>query len=315
MKIISRLLLIATSFCGVVAAQIAVEKTLPINWSFQGNPVPRFNSRLLARDGDHVTVRWFDSSGNMTSPRLAVPGVSALQVSDIASAPDGTIAISVRCADQDGRTAFSIIWLQPNGDVIRAVKMDSFIAYHIIFAPDGTLWVAGRGADSLLQEPAAYDMLRKFDASGKLLASYLPRSAGPTSWVPGANSFLAATTDRMGVYSVPDNQWIEVASNGQVLGKWTIGGFPPNSRVTGAAFGLRGGGYISIVRGQGAGTKVGPAVVTQIYQIVKETAGVSLVDVSSAFPNPATILVAGNDPDGVVVYTKNPAKLTWLRLQ
>ena len=316
MKTISRLLVIAIWIGGTLAAQSIVQKTLPIDWSFSNNLVPRFNFRLLARDKDFTTVRWFDSNGTLLSqPQLSVPGISVLQVKDLASAPDGTIAVAARCSDQDGRTAFAIIWLQPGGNIIRVVKTDGFIPYHITFAPDGTLWAAGRGADSQLQEPATYDMLRTYDAAGQLLAGYLPRSAGPTSWVPAADSFLAAMDGRIGLYSVPDNQWIEVAANGQFLGKWTISGLPPASRVTGVAFGVAGGVYLSVFRGLQRGGTVGATAVTQIYHLLEKTGTVSPVDVNNAFPTPASTLVVGNDSNGIVVYSKNPARLTWLRLE
>lgn len=93
----------------------------------------------------------------------------------------------------------------------------------VAFADDGTFWVLLRQVDPALNELEEYDMLRHYNANGKLLGLAIPRSTFPASkHSPIYSPSLAISHDTIAVYFDRPQTWMELSYDGVVKGRWQV---------------------------------------------------------------------------------------------
>jgi hypothetical protein len=210
------------------------------------NEVPHWaGGALLAVEGEFtatLVVKSFDQEGtNIASAYLTIPEAVAIGVHDYTRSLDGTIVLSGTAFDQVGRTAPFLAWIPPFAENVRVVRTSPYVPYCLALAPDGTVWTVGL---ELIDgsEPAAnqqYGVLRHFDKSGRLIASFIPRSTiqSPHSIIYG---YLAARKDRIGWYAGRLSQTAGSAEYIELLGNNMVRRFPgvpwgKDEEVTGIA--------------------------------------------------------------------------------
>jgi hypothetical protein len=167
------------------------------------------NIVLVDRDGRTVLSKklWFEDS-----VRLGVSGVSVDDRQNVVAAASVT--------DTQARIAHVLALLGPSGAVVRLIRTNPFIPLNVCFGPDGNIWVFGRESEPTGED---YDLLRQYDRNGKLLKTLLPKSSftsqrHPASEVgPGGWTKIRASADRIGIYSGPAGEWIEVDMTGSVV--------------------------------------------------------------------------------------------------
>lgn len=131
--------------------------------------------------------------------------------------------------------------LDASGNVKANVNTQSYIAQHVVFAQDHTLWTAGflAGNDG---SKGDFDVLRHYSRGGEELGRALPWSqmAGNQNSYTALQLFhggrqLYAAKDRIGFLSRSDNDtWIEVSYSGDLLGIYGLGSASDKSYVPAA---------------------------------------------------------------------------------
>jgi hypothetical protein len=184
-------------------------------------------------------IRSFDRLGSdIGSVSFSVPGASKILLNDYSRDSDGTIFLGGNAFDQEGRNAGFLASISPSNESVKVVRTAPYTPYHLALAPDGTVWTAGIEMDNFV-EPAANrdkDVIRHFDRSGKLLASFIPRSTleSPNSVIYG---YLAATKDRLGWYvglEFGPSEYVEISRDG-LVNRFPSIQLTNNERVTGMA--------------------------------------------------------------------------------
>jgi hypothetical protein len=157
---------------------------------------------------------------------------------------DGVLYNNAWAVDSDGVTAGAYTQRQPwkgrldfldaSGKVKRSVDTGSYIAQHVVFAPDHTLWTVGfiAGNDGCKGD---FNVLHHYARSGEELGQALHWSqiAGNQNSYTALQPFLGgrqlhASNDRIGFVSRSDdgtnsNTWIEVSFSGDLLGIYGLG--------------------------------------------------------------------------------------------
>jgi hypothetical protein len=297
---------------GMGASSPKVEKSATIPWEFGNQPIPEYqNGLLLARDTDHRTVRFFDTTGKLRGHVvLSVPDAAVTSTRSMAAAPDGGVAVAASVKNADGASASVIIWLNASGGVERVVRTTPFAAFHLAFAGDGTLWAVGREHDTRFEHTAEHNILRRYDRQGRVVSSLLPKTSfhvPPGPWHPASQSWLTASGDRVGFYSVTAGEWVEASLSGEILGRWKPGGIKPGEDVLGVALTTSGGVYVS--------TQIQRVRQTPVYCLDKaanEFVRVQMGDLAE--PYHGWVKVLGSDGEDVVFYARPPTTLIWARL-
>ncbi|HYL31162.1 MAG TPA: hypothetical protein VEU27_14685 [Gemmatimonadales bacterium] len=300
------------------------KRAVQIPRDFTGQPLPAFSGGfLLAYDFERAIVWSYDRTGKtLIEVPLSLPEVKRIQIWDAAASLDGTVAVSGSATNDGGWTTVPLVfWVSPGGKVARVVRTEPFAATALAFSSDGTLWAAGRAheiVDGIYREPPEYDVLRQYDAQGRLLRTTLPRGAFPAGVRtratiagagPAASAFLMANGDRIGFYSENTNAYFELSPSGGVLGSWRVAAPPEGVDILGAALTSSGSVFLSGQRPQRPGE---PTTEWKLFLYVldKSSGALREIDFPQQGPQRATALI-GSDGDDLVFYSKPPASLSW----
>jgi hypothetical protein len=139
---------------------------------------------------------------------------------------DGWVAVAGVAHGLDNKAANFLAVISPDAQRQVLVRTDSYISYAVVFSPDGTVWTAGHSLGI-----ADYPIIRRFDKTGKLLGSVLPRSRFSASSNPFRDSYLVVSKDRVGWFSAGGGPYIEFSPDGGEIASYKhaltpIDGFP-----------------------------------------------------------------------------------------
>lgn len=162
------------------------------------------NGYLSTMDLRGTKIHVSDRSGQArVDVDIAPPEAARITINGVAVSLSGRIAASGVAFSPEGAFSGFLLWLNPDGTIVRYVRLDSADPARVCFSPDGTLWALVRG----FQQPdgremAQYDMLRHYDQNGRLLGTALPKSSVPRKdrLFPGTVAYFAASKDRLGIY-------------------------------------------------------------------------------------------------------------------
>ncbi len=219
-----------------------------------GGPIPRWNggaliSLLDASESSAPVVRQIGPDGiELQAFVLPVPDAGLARIYSAARGPQGQLAIVGMLHSKDGRSGGFLALATPDRTSVKLIRLFPYVACLAAFAGDGTVWTQGHEAGN----PANGDgVIRHFDASGKLLASFLPQSSlSPLDTALNLNA-LAVSGDRIGWYCRHSNQYFEITS----AGVRRFPGVPmgPDGAPTGLAITSSGTPIASVADGQGPG--------------------------------------------------------------
>jgi len=283
---------------------------IPRDWS--NHSLPRFqNGLVLAYEFSRAAVWVYDYAGKrLVNVPVSAPGATATRIRDVAASPGGTIAAIGSAVDDRGGTIQAIYWLGPSGAVTRALRTGPFLPLQVHFAPDGTLWVAGRVRDSNLDDAPEYDVLRQYDTQARLLNTALPRSLLPVKFVAPdpTHSFLVGSKDRMGYYSPGASLYLELNASGEITGKWSVTPPPANADLVGCAMTAGGDVYLS---GQ---KRRDPSDTSEwrilLYKLDKAAGVLRPIEFRETGASRSMLLI-GSDGDELVFYGKMPTSVAW----
>lgn len=192
-------------------------------------------------------IYWVGLNGNDDAVTIYAPdGHLALvfvdqngPVDGIAVDSDGTIAVAWGSIKAGG-----IDFLDSSAALTKTVQTGRYLAAHLAFAADHSLWTFGWQRDAADPERADrqdYLMVRKYLPGGKEAGAYLPRSLFPPGLEPGGASWQASSTisvagDRVGLWAMSGKdsehmEWVEVDLNGNLLGRWRLDPFYAQTRM------------------------------------------------------------------------------------
>jgi len=203
--------------------------------------VPRWGVGLLvAYDGNHSrgpVIYTIDREGKRDDTLFTFDNAAGINIGNYGAvaSPSGEIAvIGSAYASAPFRTFIARIAPDRKTQIVTPVWPYCLIA--VTFAPDGTLWTIGHLKDEDNTREIAYSVLRRFDASGKLLSSVNLRVRSRAY-----GGYLRASRDRVGWFT-EKNEYIEFSLDGAELARYEgppglYEGPPGNDRyeITGVA--------------------------------------------------------------------------------
>lgn len=186
-----------------------------------------YNGYLFSIAPPHV-VTLFAPDGHEVGS-YPIIGQENVRIKSIAVDADGTIAV----AWADG-TRGAIDLRDSYGNVRGTIDTRRFVAAHIAFGADHSLWALGwqRDAAKPNQSDAGdYAIVRRFSLDGTALGTFLPRSLFAPGLPPGMDEWqhqrITVTVDRVGVEVVSgkvgsQREWVELDLNGNILGRFKL---------------------------------------------------------------------------------------------
>ncbi len=121
--------------------------------------------------------------------------------------------------------------IRPDGSLLRMIDTSRFSAFSLAYDGQGDLWIAG--SQNMEQDKwPEHNVLRRY-RDGRLQGEFLPYSDFLPRYEPGTKStthpamhgngsraFLLPLRQGVGLWSPGSHEWIEVGSDGTVLGRW-----------------------------------------------------------------------------------------------
>jgi hypothetical protein len=175
--------------------------------------------------GRRDSMTLFAPDGQVVATLVASKSKAVIE--SIAVDSDGTLAVAWRDPSQ------GIDIRSPNGSLIRTIDTAGYVAAHLSFGGDHSLWALGWQRDAVdPARPAAdYAILRKYSIEGKQTGEYLKRSLFKPGLEPGIVGWqrrgITVTDDRVGVEAFSgtsgiQEEWVELDLNGNVTGRWAL---------------------------------------------------------------------------------------------
>jgi hypothetical protein len=124
-------------------------------------------------------------------------------------AQDGWVALAGVAHGKDNKAATFLAVISPDASKQVLVRTDSYAPFALVFAPDETIWTAGKMVGA-----TDYPIIRRFDRSGKFLGGALWRSRFPKSPDLFGESYLIASKDRVGWFSAGAGAYVEFSPDG-----------------------------------------------------------------------------------------------------
>jgi hypothetical protein len=210
------------------AETLSLEHEAKIDFDFAGMHVPRWSGGALVNFISNRTAApsllRFDAQGKqLQSVILTIAGADMIDLDEIASSPDGSLAVCGKAFDQSGRGSGFITITSPTGNQAMTVRLYPYYPTSITFASDGTIWTLGLEAvDGKEKGPGVdpgHGVIRHFDKNGKLLGSFIPRSSFPSP-IMVMNGYLVSAEGRVGWYTGPvagpGSAYYEILADGTV---------------------------------------------------------------------------------------------------
>ena len=282
-----------------------VERSIPFTKEFAGQPIPRYrNGHVVTYDATKSRALVWDSSGKSVMDRqLELPGASRVSITGLAVAPDGSVVAAASVTDASQRGSV-IAWMESSGTVRQVVVTSPFVARHLAFALDGSLWALGRVHDNQFDDEADYPVLRRYDSRGRLAQTALPRSSFAAGRIgPTQDSLFAVSKHRLAVVSLTAREWVEVAHSGEVVARWALS-VDPSDILTGVGLTDQGDLFASIQRNEYG----------RLYRYHRDSQTLEQVDTRQVHSAAQGFYLLGSEGDKLVCRIKPAGSLLWIRV-
>jgi hypothetical protein len=178
-------------------------------------------------DCDHDVLAIWDHRGRKVfeqAPFLDIPDMSDGRIFDSTLAAPNRLIVSTVTGNDPWINVLAEYDVR-NGDLLRVIPTGSVRCRNLACDDDGTIWCLGTDLEKRSREED-YDLVYRFDPSGELMGSSLPRTAfpdtpSPLAIVPGYGGFLpGGGTIRLWLPAV--EELITFDSGGRVLNRLVL---------------------------------------------------------------------------------------------
>jgi len=150
---------------------------------------------------------------------FSIPGARSMILFAWDRGAQGDIGVAGSFTDGEGRGTSFIAWLSPDESQSAVIRTGTYLTRKLSVAPDGTIWTAG--AESLPSQDLG--VIRHFDHSGTLLASFIPQSTFANRLIPRSpRNRLEASKDRIAWYSPEAGRYVEVSLAGELIADLSV---------------------------------------------------------------------------------------------
>jgi hypothetical protein len=160
--------------------------------------------------------------------QVTIPEAVEVFIRGAARSADGTVVVCGMAIDRDGRRSHYLATFDTGGSMRMLVRTDLYKPYRVAVAPDGSIWTAGVEASdqapAASKDPAAdvlkpylaSGVIRHFDASGRLLASFVPQNTVRHLFdLTHPRNYLVTGGGRVAWYSAEDRRYVEIDGDGR----------------------------------------------------------------------------------------------------
>lgn len=203
------------------ASLVHVEEFRLSTWSKMR--VPKWSNGAFVNvqydNTDNPTI-WTSTRNGQSSLPFSIPEARSTLIYDWDRGLDGTLAVSGSAVTTDGKVSGFVARITPDQKEVQITRTGLYTASMVAVAPDGCLWTVGTEHAVVNGKPQhlpSSDVVRRFDQSGKMVGSFIPRSTvkDPLTLTRSRNT-LRAVTDRVAWYSV-DGRYLEFSLSGSIL--------------------------------------------------------------------------------------------------
>lgn len=191
-----------------------------------GRFLPLWSGRaLLGAYGDQSDepIIWgIDRDGNQERIRFSIPDGRYIRIYGVAGAQDGSIAVIGSAYSNDSRAGCFLARIAPDRSQKIITRVWPYVPEAVTIGPDGVTWTVGWvPPDEDRGVAAQYNVLKRFDSSGKLLSTSVVRAKGSDDRGREAanNSLLRSSRDRVG-WLTNANDYIEFSLDGHELARF-----------------------------------------------------------------------------------------------
>jgi len=304
-----------SAVAGLSQHSFIVHRTQSFSRDFSGSPIPRFAyGRVVGYDASRSRYFAFDEKGALLAEGdLSQLGLGRTSINDIAAAPDGRLALATTIMNSTGLLGNAIVWTTSLGAVIQVVSTTPFGIRRLAFASDGSLWTAGRAYTATFQEEPAYDVLRQYDSTGKLVRTALSRATlTRKNNASVLDCFLATSGSRVAFISVGSAELIELTSAGEILSRANIP-FTQDQIVTGMAMDAAGKVFVSLQANRKPPSSI-PAHSIDLYLVDPTHGALTGISTNQIRPHGEGVQLMGSDDSDLVLRLKPPQSLAWIQV-
>ena len=268
--------------------------------------VPFWNGALIIIEHNGLaapTIHSFDITGAEMPPIVfAISGANATRIERVAYGKDGTYAVCGRAFDADGKGGGFIAWISPNRQSTKVIQTFPYAPLSIVMTADGSTWTQGfevaRGVEADPAVNPEHGIIRRFDRSGNLLSSHVPRSTIGNGNLGLQQGLLASSKDYVGWYANHTHTYREVTSDGKIAFYPGVGPSDSKWDVTGLA--ITDSGDVIISATERAPNSIG----SRLYRLDKSHHTWLRLDLpnGAASPMPDKPFLLGADGNRLVLY-------------
>jgi hypothetical protein len=191
-----------------------------VETAFLWEAVPRWDGeRLLGYFSNHTNgpvIYTIDRDGRRDEMLFTFQDAGRIDLSGIAGSREGEIAVIGSAFTADSRGTSFLARISPDRKRQIVTRVWPYCPSVVTLASDGTLWTIGHLKDNENTRVLAWNVLRRFDRSGKLIGS---TTLSVKRREPVETSHLRASLDRVGWFTL-DNEYLEFSLDGSEIGRY-----------------------------------------------------------------------------------------------
>jgi hypothetical protein len=179
--------------------------------------------------GQLPEFRTFDREGNevLRATPLSLPDAYHTVVHAAAATREGDVIASAEVWSSPGEKAPALCKISRSGEVLFVARTDKFLGRSLAVTPDGDIWSLGSRLRHPLDPKQDYEVLERYDATGKLKSRALLRSSFGVKFDPAilhdfGEPRVVASATRVGVVRPGARAWAELSPTGEVLDRFTV---------------------------------------------------------------------------------------------
>jgi hypothetical protein len=162
-----------------------------------------------------------DRDGRRDEIWLELPGAETIYAHFATGGPDGSVAVVGYAHSSDSRGGNFLIWISPDRKRRTVIRLQPYVAERVALAGDGTIWTVGDVRDAPRYDLTKHCLVKRFDTSGKELASFSVRARARPDITPDATSmsYLMGSRDRVGWFT-NGGEYIEFSLDGKEIARF-----------------------------------------------------------------------------------------------